>query len=162
MKDEIIEFLEESNAIEGVYDKNSLDQARLAWEFAVGLDRIEYTDLLHIHALLMVNLNQRIAGTIRKVDVTVGGWLCPNPGSVRRRLFQFLPMLNMPLDNMIDGIKEDACRANHIAFEKIHPFEDGNGRVGRILYNWQRIKNGLPLHIIHEGNEQQDYYKWFN
>lgn len=49
-----------------------------------------------------------------------------------------------------------------LEFEKIHPFEDGNGRVGRMLYNINRLNAGLDLHIIHEGKEQIEYYKWFN
>lgn len=155
------EFLEQSNAIERVYDSNSLEQAKLAWNFALGLDKIEYEELMHIHALIMINLNLRIAGQIRKVNVRVGDYACPNPGSVRRMLFQFLPTLNSPLRNMIDGIKEDVCKALHVRFENIHPFEDGNGRVGRILYNWQRVKSNLPIHVIHEGAEQQEYYNWF-
>ena len=49
----------------------------------------------------------------------------------------------------------------HVDFEKIHPFADGNGRVGRILMNVQMINSGLPLITIHEGIEQQEYYRWF-
>ena len=49
----------------------------------------------------------------------------------------------------------------HIQFEHIHPFEDGNGRTGRILMNLQLRKRGLPIMVIHEGKEQSEYYKWF-
>lgn len=157
---QIEQFLKESNAIEGVYDYNSFEQAKMAWEFAIGLEQMQFDELLHIHALLMINLNSRIAGKLRKVDVMVGGRICPKAGSVRRMLYQFIPNLNRQLGDMIEGIKEDVCRAIHVDFERIHPFEDGNGRVGRILYNWQRVKNGLPIHIIKE-SEKQEYYKWF-
>ncbi len=50
---------------------------------------------------------------------------------------------------------------SHIFFEKLHPFEDGNGRTGRILMNLQKLNEELPLLIIHEGEEQMEYYKWF-
>ena len=46
-------------------------------------------------------------------------------------------------------------------FVFIHPFEDGNGRVGRILMNLQMLKLKLPIMVIHEGREQQSYYRWF-
>jgi Fic family protein len=49
---------------------------------------------------------------------------------------------------------------NHVKFEKIHPFEDGNGRIGRILLNWQRVKAGLPILTIYE-KDKHAYYKWF-
>ena len=48
----------------------------------------------------------------------------------------------------------------HAEFEKIHPFIDGNGRIGRMIMNWQRLKNGLPLLIIRE-SEKHEYYRWF-
>lgn len=63
------------------------------------------------------------------------------------------------------GDKEvDSAHAKlvHVEFEDLHPFPDGNGRTGRILYNWHRIQLGLPVHVIHEGDEQYDYYQWFH
>lgn len=36
----------------------------------------------------------------------------------------------------------------HIAFEKIHPFSDGNGRTGRLLIVYSCLKNDLPPLII--------------
>ena len=51
---------------------------------------------------------------------------------------------------------------SHIVFEQMHPFADGNGRTGRILMNIQMLNQEYPLLIIHEGKEQQEYYKWFN
>ena len=38
--------------------------------------------------------------------------------------------------------------ATHIEFERIHPFEDGNGRTGRLLINYELIKNGLAPCVI--------------
>lgn len=51
---------------------------------------------------------------------------------------------------------------HHVEYEIIHPFVDGNGRTGRMFMNWERLKGGLPILVIHEGEEQQEYYKWFN
>lgn len=45
----------------------------------------------------------------------------------------------------------------HIDFEKIHPFEDENGRTGRLLINYELIKNNLPPVVI----EKEDRVKYF-
>ena len=151
MNPDIIEFLHQSNLIEGV--NTSTNDAVKAWEYIASLDKIKVSDILEVHRLLMENLNSRIAGSFRKVNVRVGNYLCPNPGMVNRLLHQWIEEVNLPISD---------AKAVHVGFEKIHPFEDGNGRVGRILYNWHRIKAGLPIHIIHEGKEQMEYYKWFS
>ena len=48
----------------------------------------------------------------------------------------------------------------HVEFEKIHPFIDGNGRMGRILMNWARAKTNHPIMVIYERNKFA-YYEWF-
>ena len=45
----------------------------------------------------------------------------------------------------------------HIEFEKIHPFEDGNGRTGRLLINYELIKNNIPPIFI----TKDDRVKYF-
>jgi Fic family protein len=52
---------------------------------------------------------------------------------------------------------EIAGRA-HFMFEKIHPFGDGNGRIGRLLLNCILWKNGYPM-LIFEYRKRKAYYK---
>lgn len=45
----------------------------------------------------------------------------------------------------------------HAKFENIHPFADGNGRVGRLAMNYFLIMHGHPPIIIHE-EDRRDYF----
>jgi fido (protein-threonine AMPylation protein) len=144
---ELETFLEESNAIEGEYSSEALMDAKKAWAF--GLKNPENVSGIHLY--LMGRLNPRIAGKYRTVNVRVGDRVCPDWHDV-------VPMMIKWLDTIPTTAEE--CKQQHIKFELIHPFEDGNGRVGRILYNIQRMAIGLPIKII-KADKRAKYYEWF-
>ncbi len=61
-------------------------------------------------------------------------------------------------------IKSDEDQVGHMAkvhaqFEKIHPFSDGNGRVGRLLMHAQALQHGLPPVLIKQ-EKKQAYYTY--
>ncbi len=159
MRKEVIEFLKESNAIEGEYSEEALKDSKEAWEYAKVFipfgRKIDIQYIKTIHKFLMKRLNSKIAGKIRKCDVWIGRRKGYNPEEIEDELKMLCNQGIYP------DLSEDLIKRWHIQFEKIHPFEDGNGRTGRIIMNIQRLKIGLPLLIIHEGKEQQEYYKWF-
>jgi Fic family protein len=158
---EVTEFLKESNAIEREYSEIAFMDALNAWNFAYPhVDNINLAYIKTIHNLLMRRLRPDIAGKLRNCDVMIAG--------VRKRFYheellkeqleKVIYRMNFTPNKHVD--KERFTKATHIQFEKVHSFEDGNGRVGRILYNTHRLKLGLPLHIIYE-KDKYEYYRWF-
>lgn len=155
-----IEFLKESNAIEGVFSEEALEDAIGAWTYAKEhKHEISLNIILKIHHLLMRRLDSKIAGKWRvNVAVRVGDRYCPAESKyfIRKKVQEWLD--NCKTHTGL-GAEEDIKRW-HVEFEKIHPFVDGNGRTGRILMNLQRLNVNLPILVIKDA-EKQDYYAWF-
>jgi Fic family protein len=155
-----IDFLKESNAIENELSQKALDDAMGAWEYAKEhRHNLDLNAVLKIHHLLMRRLNSKIAGKWRvNIAVQVGSKYCSAKSKhmIRKEVQDWLDNCK---NNTGLGAEED-IRRWHIAFEEVHPFQDGNGRIGRILMNLQRLNVNLPVLIIKEA-EKEDYYKWF-
>lgn len=154
----LLDFLSESNAIEGETSDEALNDAMTAWNYLVSQADNQtdspITIILKTHYYLCRHVMPRIAGSLRDCQVVIGGRVAPP--------YYAVPALieNWVRDHWGAKNVEDIKKA-HIAFEHMHPFEDGNGRTGRLLMNFQRVRAGRPIVIIHTGNEQQKYYQWF-
>lgn len=152
----IIEFLKQSNYIEREYGDIALKDAIKAWEYAYkNRHNVSLDYILEIHKILMRRLNPDIAGRIRNYSIRIGYQI---------KKFISIQLIEDDLKNWLKKYKvltKGDSKKAHIRFEDIHPFPDGNGRTGRILYNIHRLNTNKKIHIIHEGEEQMEYYKWF-
>lgn len=156
MNDDEILFLKESNAIEGVYDEDSLQQAIYAWEYLKSQDVLDNSVVLKTHKILMLHqpLRPDERGYFRKIGVRVGSDIKMDYKEVPSRVWAWC-LNTMRKSPPIDD------KALHIEYEHIHPFVDGNGRTGRMFMNWTRIKRmGLPILVITE-DKKHEYYEWF-
>lgn len=110
--------------------------------------------LLQWHNEIFGMTKSDIAGKFRDYLVRVGPYLAPDWQEVKEMM-----------SNLIRFIKEDkklnpaelSARA-HYKFEKIHPFGDGNGRIGRLIMNQILWLSGYPMLII-EYKKRKSYYK---
>lgn len=165
----LTEALINSNWIENEYGLTAHRDAMRAFQnlwFGDGELTITTGLILTAHEVLLECLNARIAGKFRTCAVSVGGRHFTDPKSK---------------DEIEEQVK-DWCKCNaywekihhdtesdyafehiknaHIDFEQLHPFEDGNGRVGRILMNVMALKAGLDPIVI-KVEDRFEYYKWF-
>jgi len=154
--DKLNTFLEESNKIENVYDRESLRNAHKAWKFIIKKKKLTIKNILKTHKILMKNhLSGKTLGKFRTCGVYVGGHTAPLHAFVPLMMWEWAKKTQAFVQKM-----EGEIRASHVRFEKIHGFVDGNGRLGRILMNWERAKHGYDILII-ESKNRQEYYKWF-
>ncbi len=112
-----------------------------------------------LHQMLLGGINDEIAGRFRKEGeyVRVGIHIAPAPEHVEQMMEEIITEYsNNPEAYFVDKIAKF-----HLDFETIHPFVDGNGRIGRILINYQLLRLGFPGLII-RNKGKKGYYKSFN
>lgn len=109
--------------------------------------------LLKWHKEIFGETKGDIAGKFRNYLVRVGDYIAPDWQDVEDLMRKFILFLQKVRMNPA----ECAARA-HYRFEKIHPFGDGNGRIGRLIMNHILWWNRYPMLII-EYKNRKSYYK---
>ena len=112
--------------------------------------------ILKLHKTLLTNIRDEIAGRFRsgKEWVRVGTHIGANPEFVNGFIHDLVRDYNS--DN--DEYFLEKIAYFHAEFENIHPFGDGNGRIGRLLTNEQLDMLGLPPIIIPNKSKFDEYY----
>lgn len=169
--EDVIEFLRESNFIEGVGDLDSLNQAKKAWNYLIKQDVLTEDVVLKTHKILMKNqaLRKDEIGWFRRGSVWIGGKEAIHFLLIPEKIKHWIQNVNDLVKNGKKETKiylEETIKKQHIEYEGIHGFYDGNGRTGRLFMNWSRLKLNLPILIIKADwpkidGEQKNYYKWF-
>ena len=115
--------------------------------------------LLEIHRIAFSELYDW-AGFWRSTHVTVGQLTPPEPSKVLPLMYQFIDNLNYKINNASSQQNHIDCLIYaHYEFIRIHPFNNGNGRTGRILMNIVALKFGYkPIELYHrEGDSRRTY-----
>ena len=114
--------------------------------------------ILLLHQMLIGGINDKIAGRFRTTGeyVRVGTHVAPAPEQVDR----LMDALILEYTSDLNSYFLDKIGKFHLEFETIHPFNDGNGRIGRVLINYQLQRLGFPGVIVRD-REKKEYYQSF-
>lgn len=154
--------LEEVRAIEdGHEERTATDRARREVlnyfaglrfiERNSGLDPIDHDAILSLHRIIATGvMDQGTSGRYRTIRVRVGPYVPPDPKDVSGLMRELLAWWNGPSGNLSPILSSAIV---HYRFEAIHPFADGNGRMGRALALWELYRRGFDTHHIFSVDE---------
>lgn len=132
-------FVVESNRIENIH-RDPTDQELQAHDKILGLKELTVKDLEEFVAAIAGVSLRRNPGQ----NVIVGGHMPPSGGP------DIEPMLKILLIDIMTG--ELGPYEAHQRYEQLHPFMDGNGRSGRVLWAWRMRQEGqdpFALSFLH-------------
>ena len=140
-----VDMVRESNRIEGI-ERDPTEAEISEFQRFLKLDRLEVSELLHF-----VSVNQPGAVLRDRIglDVRVGTHY-PLKGG---------PHIAAMLERLLDAINAKDINAwqAHCIYEWLHPFTDGNGRSGRVIWYWSQ--NRSATHMLDYGFLRGFYYQ---
>ena len=133
------DFMRESNRIEGIHRDPTKREIEATARFLSCTQAVTITDLIALVAVYQPNARPRFS---QGLDVYVGQYQAPRGG----------PHIQQSLQLLLDAASPRSADPYliHVAYEKLHPFTDGNGRSGRALWLW--CMGGMwkaPLGFLH-------------
>lgn len=143
-----------SHDLREVFEASNL--ARVTTDLLRSPEPLTSEVILRWHRDLLTGIRDDAAGRFRRdgEGVRVGTHLGANPSFVTELVEQSLARYRTgPPESALERIAWFHCE-----FEVIHPFVDGNGRIGRVLINHQLLRVGLPPVIVRARSRHAEYY----
>ena len=111
-------------------------------------DKITETHIKQLHLILKTNTSDShkpwfAVGDYKRLANAVGEEETTQPEEVHKKMKALLATYHA-----IQKIQFDDILDFHVRFERIHPFQDGNGRVGRLIMFWQCLQSNIVPFII--------------
>ena len=141
--------------------KEMIENLLLAFKTAISF-QTEKLGTVEIQKIANIINNKDGIADFRKINVSAGTkatWTVTPPNRIYFEVYSLLNNYYNVWSALEDIFEKEAMF--HIAFMRIHPFEDGNKRVSRLLLNLNLMKAGYPPVLITE-EETDEYYQYIN
>lgn len=107
--------------------------------------------VLRLHAILLNSIHSE-AGGYRQHGVRIVGTYVPTANYLK--VPELMKKLTKSFQNKTSDLVGNIAKT-HATFEKIHPFADGNGRIGRLLMTAMALRGNLaPVVVLQETRRQ--------
>lgn len=149
--------LPDKSLTEHLEAKNHQSALRFLFEQVNPKFKITEAFILRLHSILMNSIRPD-AGAYRNHGVRIVGANLPTANHLK------VPELMKEIIKNINKEEKDLIKhisVIHSKFEQIHPFSDGNGRIGRLLINAMLMKKNLPPAVIKQ-EKKRLYYVYLN
>ncbi len=141
-----------------IYEAKNLARVMYYVETKASQQKLNRDVILLLHKMLIGNIDEAIAGRFRKNNewVRVDSYIAPSPAEVPQLITDLLTKYESDTESHIVSKLANF----HLEFEHIHPFCDGNGRIGRVLNNYILLREGyVPINISF--TDRTRYYEAF-
>jgi len=164
-EDQVSEILDGKHVVAPLREIQEIKNAIAVYDIADELNPYSIADLLRAHGMMMAALmdhpgafRQRAVGIVKKNRLL---HVAPPPRLIPQQMKELFSWLRKSRDHLLIR----SC-VFHYEFEFIHPFLDGNGRIGRlwqslILSKWNPVFLRLPVETM-VYNNQDEYYQAIN
>ncbi len=145
------------NIIEQMEVKNHQASLDFLLRHIMKTDKINEQFILKIHGILMNGIRQD-AGGYRNHGVRIVGANVPTANYIK------VPGLMEILIKEVNDTQKDVishCAKIHSRLEQIHPFSDGNGRIGRLIIHAMLLRKNYPPAVIKQ-EKKKFYLKYLN
>jgi Fic family protein len=133
--------------------KESIAHSKVFFDVIQEKRELSLNMLMEWHKMLFSETKPDIAGSLREYSVKVGDYRAPDWQDIKKLMKEYFDwyIINKKIPSI-----ELAARM-HYRFEKIHPFGDGNGRIGRLIITYILARAKYPIVII-DYKKRKSYY----